>query len=164
MKKLISIILTAGILLTGTMAYAEEAAGNKNGKVNAVKGFVNDVKPQLETIKENRKILNELRQEATDLYKSTKKKINDLLKSKEEISQAQIEAVKQSVDLLVSDKKLLAETKGDIYKNSVDLKVARKAKNSEAYKAALDEIIKIQTERIKTLSKVIEDLKSIENI
>lgn len=162
MKKLISILLIAGLLLTGSIAYAEGTEKDTGKRINSFKSFVNDAKPQLDTIKENRQRISELSKEALELYKETKQKVRELLKSKDEISQAQVEAIKQSIDILVSDKKLLVGTKGDIFKNSVDLRAARKNKDSDAYKAALDKIIETQNERIGTLNKVIQDLRAID--
>ncbi len=162
MKKLLALIIVAGLLLTGTMAYAEGTVkADRQAKLSGIKDFKAEYKTQLDTIKANREELSKLRQEAASLYKEAKQRVKDLLKSEEDITQEQIDALKQSVDLLVADKKLLVETKGDIFKESVDLRVARRNKDAEAYKAALDEILSVQNTRIDSLNKVINDLKNV---
>lgn len=164
MKKLIALIMLTALLLTGTMVYAEEASNtdkDTSAKINVFKDLKEELKPILETIRSNRTEIVELRQEATALFKESKKKVKELLKSKDDLSPVQIEAIKQSVDILVDDKKLMVETKGDIFKESIDLRIAKRNRNIEAYKDALDNIISIQNTRIDTLNKVIEDLKEI---
>ena len=165
MKKLIALIMIAGLLLTGTIAYAEEAAGTDTlTNESEFKDLKAELKSQIDTIRSNRAEIIRLRQDATALYKETKKKVKELFKSEDDISQTQIEAIKQAVDILVEDKKLLIETRGDIFKESIDLRLAKRNRDVEAFKAALDDIISIQNSKIDILNKVIEDLKAIQLI
>ncbi|NJD03967.1 MAG: hypothetical protein FIA99_15525 [Ruminiclostridium sp.] len=165
MKKLIVLVLIAGLLLTGTMVYAEEAAGTDVlANESEFKDIKAEMKPLIDTIRSNSAEIEQLREDATALYKETKEKVKELINSEDGISQAQIEAIKEAIDILVEDKKLLVETKGDILKESIDLRVARRDRDVEAFKEALENIISIQNTRIEIFNKIIEDLKAVGTI
>ncbi len=174
MKKIFAMLLMISVLLTGTVVFAEEettsAASDSSvrtkisEKINEFKNFKAELQPQIDEIKANRQELIQLRQEATASYKELKNQVKDLLKGKVELTQEQVEALQQAVDILVADKKLLAETAGDIFKESVNLRLAKRQRDLDASKAALDEIISIQEKRMESLNKVIDDIKAIELI
>ena len=170
MKKIIAILIMVSVLLTGTAVFAEDGAVNTGSraelkaKINEFKDFKAELKPLIDTVKSNREEFVKLRQESTSSYKSMKDTIKHLLKGKDKLTQVQIEKLKNGIDIIVADKKLLAGTKGEIFKESVDLKIAKQARDIEACKEALNNIINTQNQRIDALKKIIEDINAIEVI
>lgn len=179
MKKLISLILLIGVLLAGTMSFAEgtEAAVSDNttaaasttpntraklsGNLQKFKNFVAEAKPLAQEIRTNRAQLLQMKVESKTAYTAAKSKVKELKKNKDSMSAEKIEALKQAVNTLAADKKQLESTQGNLNTQSLNLKTARQARDSEAYKQALNSIITIQSTRINDLKTVIDDMNKI---
>lgn len=175
MKKILSIILIVGLLLTGTVVFAaptataasdrttvKDAVKSKlSGKLQDFKNRITESKPLLEEIRSNKTKFAKLKAESKTAYNEAKKKVKEMLKNKDSLTPEQIEAVKQAVSTLANDKKQLSNTLGNIGAESVSLRDAKKNKDIEAYKQALNNIISIQNTRISNLQTVIDDMNKI---
>lgn len=169
MKKIISLILIIGVLLTGMVVFAEtaseaDAKARISEKLQNIKERAAEVKHQLEKIRLNRAELQKLRVEAKTAYQKAKSKVKELRKNKDSLTPEQIEELKQAVSTIKQDKEQLAATAGDIHKESLLLRAAKKDKNIEAYRQSLDNIINVQSTRIDALKKMIDDMNKILSI
>lgn len=159
MKKIITFIIIAGILITGTVAYAAKAPANRPASFKELK---TELQPKLTAMNENRQNLAKLQEESNTLYKETKRKIKTLMKSKEKLTQVQLEKIKAAIASLDENKKMLAKTDGEILKQTKKMNAARENRNFTVYRASVLRILEIQDIRITFLTKVIADLKVIQ--
>lgn len=172
LKKLMAVLLAASIIMTGTTAFAagtrreeiKAKISEKVEKVQTIKQNSAEVKPLIETIRTNKAQLIKLRANARAEYIKAKNKVKVLLKDKETLTPEQIEALSQAANTLSQDKEQLKGTIGDIQKENQTLKDARKNKNTEEYKQALNNIITIQNIRMENLKKIIDDMQKVSAI
>lgn len=175
MKKILSLILILGLLLTGSVVFANGTAtaladtttskaavrSKLSVKLKDFKSLVAELKPQTEEIRSNRAKFAKLKAEAKTAYNAAKSQVKEMLKNKDSMTPSQIDAIKQAVSTLANDKRQLGSTEGNINSENLSLKTAKKDKNLEAYKQALNNIITIQTTRISNLTTIIEDINKI---
>jgi predicted nucleic acid-binding Zn-ribbon protein len=168
-KKLMALLIIVSVLFTGTIVFAEgtttsTAKAKITDKIKNFKDNVAEVKPLLDTISANRTQLAKLRTDGETAYKTTKKKLKDLLKAKDTLTPEQIEALKQDIATLTDDRNLIKTTIGAVEKESIDLRAAKKSKDIDAYKTSLNNIIAIQNTKIANWNKIIADLNKITEV
>jgi hypothetical protein len=175
LKKILSLILIASILLTGTVVFANEntttttdratskitAKSKLSEKLKEFKNWVVESMPQTEEVRSNKTKFEQLKVESKTAYDAAKRKVKEMLKNKDSMTPEQIDAIKQAVSTLTKDKEQLGSTLGNIGSESLSLKIAKKDKNIAACKQALKNIIAIQNKRISDLKAVIDDMKKI---
>lgn len=161
MKKILTFLVVICILMTGTISYA---AKSPILKAVSFKELREELQPKLDTIISNNTSIAQLQKDLNSLYKETKLKIKALTKSKEKITQVQIEALKSALSQMNEDEKTLANTKGDLLKQTKRMNTARVQRNGVAFRAAVNRILEIQDIRINTFNKIISDLEELQDL
>ncbi len=168
MKKTLSVLLIAGLLFSGTIAYAEESTTAKPdiksrlaARMQNAKNWTSEVKPQAEEVRSNKAEIAHLKSESKIAYRAAKSKVKEFMKNKDSLTNEQIQALKQAISSLSNNKEQLDSTVGYVRAESLKLNAARKDRNLEAYKQALDEIIIVQNARMNVLKAVIDNMNKI---
>lgn len=169
MKKIISAILITGVLLTGTPVFAARTAVNsiKTRVVNKLQDWrakVSEAKPLIDRVRINTGKINSLNADVNKGYKAAKKRVEALLKKKEDLTQEQIEKLKEALIILKNDQKPLADSADEFKNANSRLDDAKRNKDINLYKQSLRNVIAIQNIRIEKLKKVIGDMKQITEI
>lgn len=172
--------ITTGFLLIiflfgmATFAYAETSSSSVNdtgqrravlqAKMQNMSDLKAQLKPQIEEIRQNRTETLQLRADARLSHKAAFQHIKELKKNPDQLTEAQITALKQARETLKQIKLALAETKGDVRTEVQALKKARQQKDTEAIKASLDNIITVQHERMELIQNSINEMNKIQEI
>lgn len=163
MKKILSVILLSTVLLTGNIAFAQGSTlstvkSKITQSVADYKAKLVVIAPLQEKIRTNRTTILSQKAEAKDAYNKAKSHIKELIKTKDNLTPAQIESLKEALKVIQQDKQSLADTIGEIQKETLDLRIAKREKNSEEVLNSLNSIITVQTTRIEDLRRIIADL------
>lgn len=156
MKKILSIILLSAILLTGNIAFVQgstltTAAVNYRAKLV-------ELVPLQAKIRADRTEILTLKASATKAYNKAKVHIKSLSKNKDNLTPAQLEAIKESLNSIRQDKLSLSGTIGKIEKGTLALKTGKSEKNFAEVTNSLNDIIAVQNTRIENLQRIITDL------
>lgn len=156
---------------TKEMPAAQQNSQNKNkaNKAKTNKGQTNkavmeQVKPLVKCIRENKTEMNKLRAQIKNKHQLLQDKIDQLSQDKDSLTQEQIEKLQNSLETVKQTRQLIENTKGKIDDQCINLGQAKKKYNAENAEQSLNNIISIQKERIQALDKILEELDSILNI
>lgn len=163
MKKFVSIILLTTVLLSGNIAFAQASTlSNVQSKVMQTvadnKAKLAEIAPLQAKIRTNRTQILGLKSNARQAYNQAKSHIKELIKNKDNLTPAQIEALKEELKVIQQDKQSLAGSIGHIQKETLDLRVAKREKNFDEVINSLNSIISVQNTRIVDLQGIIADL------
>lgn len=167
MKKIMTgLLIMVFVLGMGTFAYAGTNAGNtttdrKALLVQNMKALKEQIQPQIAQIKANRTEIQKLRIEAREAYKVAMQNIKDLKGKSDQLTEAQIAALKTTKESLKTTKLALSNTKGDVRTEMLAIRDARKDQNIGQAKAALENIITIQQNRIALIKTGIDEMNRI---
>lgn len=170
MKKYIAMLMSASLLLTGSMAYASDTAADTNksareikieSRVNALSGRLAEIKPLTEEMRANRAQILELKATAKEKSTQIKQALSNARAQKDTLTDEQITTLKDSVKALKNAAQEIKNTKGQIKEEVPYLKEARKNKDIDGAKARLQNIIDVQKSRIDSISAIIEEMDQL---
>ncbi len=170
MKKRLAVVLTIVLalsILLGTVAYAAPGDGNGAGAQPTDKGqptdqamkrwqFMEQVKPLIQKIANNREQIRTMTQELAALRLQVKEHLGDLKDDPESLTEEQIQLLKQLRTQLRECKDALIATNGDMSQHRLRLRQMRRDRNYEEVLAAYGKVITVQEERMQQLSKMKE--------
>ena len=172
-----SLLIMIFLLGMGTLAYAGTDTGNTatnkaaaleqkkealQQKIQNRQTLKADIQPLLDQIKANRAKILQLRAEAAEARTAATQHIKDL--KADNLTDAQIAALKQAKESLKQARTDLSDTKGEIKNEMVTMKAARKEQNEDQVKTSLNKIIAIQQNRMELIQNCIDDMKQIQAI
>lgn len=168
MKRKIAIILVvvfAVILFTGTVAYAEEKtkADKVHEKVQEKLEALKEMEPILAEISANRTEVRALSQELRAQHKACKAYISGLRENPDEITEEQIQEFKDILAEIRGHREELKSTNPQMVSERQNFRTARKNRDYDSMKTALQNIVGLQEERIVKLNGLIDLYKQIIN-
>ncbi|NLI91183.1 MAG: hypothetical protein GX434_02950 [Peptococcaceae bacterium] len=168
-------VMTICLLVNSAVVFAaDNASGNAlkgnnpeqrlekiQEKVQNIKNWNQEIKPLLEQARSGRVEIIRLRSQLLNMRGQLESKIQQLRQQKDNLTDDQIAQLKACLEAIKADKTGIKDTLGGIHSQLPGLRGAKKDQDLEKAKAALQEIIKVQQERINLLNKGIADLQKV---
>lgn len=170
MKKYIVMLVAASLMLTGSIAYADETASNPNrdgiktrieSKAGSLKERFEEIRPLTQEIRSNRTEILRLRVEAREIHEEIKKVLKAVREQKDTLTGEQIEMLKEAVEVMKDSAQEIEWNMGKVHDEVLKLRVARKDQNIDGVKENLQNIIDIQESRIENINKIIRDMNDL---
>ncbi|MDF2596397.1 MAG: hypothetical protein K0R69_2738 [Clostridia bacterium] len=170
MKKLIMMLLSTSLLVTGSMAYANDTTAAKGkgklqtrieNRIDKAGDRASEIKSLKDEISLNRTEIMTLRAEAKTISKEIKEVIKEAKAQKDTLTDEQISRLAESVTALKNEAQKLELHTGEIKDEVALLREARKNKDTDSAKISLQKIIDVQTARIDNISVIIANMKKL---
>lgn len=143
----------------------QELKEQKPAKKQEAKAQKDAVKAEMKVVKDkikaNKAAIKGLQVEVRKLHKDAKANIKVIMKDKEKLTQEIVDELKDLLAQLRKDRSSMCETFGKIKEDAIDIAAAKKNNEPEKMKKGLDNVLKVQQDRIDKLNKIIGTLKKI---
>jgi Spy/CpxP family protein refolding chaperone len=173
MKKtavIIAIIVGICLVLNSAVVFAADntKAGNLEQKVDKLqqkaqnlKNWNDQIRPLLEQTRTNRADILKLRSDLLNNRSQVKSKIEALRQQKDSLTDEQVAQLKACLEAIKADKTDMKNTIGSVHNQLVTFRAARTDRDIDKAKAALQQVLNIQQQRIDLLNKGIADLQKV---
>lgn len=166
MKRILAIVLTMGLLLSGGTALAANNSVAQGVKTQVMGSTAwKEHKAELQaltgTVKQNRQEIVRLRDDAREKLKQVKAVLQELKKDSNSLNEDKIARIKETLTLIRDDRVNITGTVGKIFEQKLDLRVSKRNRDWQGVLDSIKGIIDVQQERIDTLKKLNADLDAL---
>jgi RNA polymerase-binding transcription factor DksA len=165
MKKLFLVFLIINLILPATLAYAAviENPLIKNTATDRVQitKLKQEIKVLQTQITSNKAKLVKMTKDANNSIDKAKKKLQQLLKKKNNMTQKQLDLLNDAGMRVNIDIKAINDTSENLNKMNLELESAKKGTDYELIKSYMNEIISLQNIKIENLQQAINDMNRI---
>jgi hypothetical protein len=165
MKKLFLVFLIINLILPATFTFAATKEGPRIRNIIIYKDQLAKVKQEIKVlqtqISSNRVKLVKLTKDANNSIDKAKKKLQQLLKKKNNMTQKQLDLLNDAGMRVNIDIKAINDTSENLNKMNLELESAKKGTDYELIKSYMNEIISLQNIKIENLQQAINDMNRI---
>lgn len=138
-------------------------AQNIQQKVQAAKGWSQELKPLFDQVRTNRLEILKVKNELLSLQGEARAKVRELREQKDSLTDEQLQQLKEVLKVFKADKGELKAMIGKIHVQTLELRIEKREKDVDQGKDCLNAIIALQKQKIDALIKSVADLKNFIN-